>query len=176
MQSKHNHGIRIKKTSTGKTIPVASLDGTPRSPVASERVIKFEELTGKHLLDAVDFDSEEVKTWGDDYEQCSVVRFRLDGIMYMAIENPDDGYRSSLRHIITTNKKPKNIFPPVAVLGTYKNAIDRGENHSIDAKLIEFSGRKNKLPILTIGTEHSDEYYPSFVGNFQPENMPINKP
>jgi len=86
--------------------------------------MELKELVGEHVLDAVDFSNEEVKTWGDHFENCEVMRFRLDGKVYSVVEDPSDGYRSSMRDIhIDENAKMRNIFDPIRVLARHR---DRG--------------------------------------------------
>lgn len=62
--------------------------------------IEFDALVGEHMLDAVDFATEKIQSYGDRFEDAQCMRFRLDGVVYCAIENPDDGYRSCLDKII----------------------------------------------------------------------------
>src|SRR5207302_181175 len=59
--------------------------------------VTLDTLVGEHVLDAVDTFVDRVKqySWSDELEEASVIRFRLDGVAYTAIEDPSDGYRSS---------------------------------------------------------------------------------
>lgn len=50
--------------------------------------MELRELTGLHVLDAVDFSMSM-----SIVEDPQVMSFRVDGIVYMAAEDPDDGYR-----------------------------------------------------------------------------------
>ena len=84
--------------------------------------MELSELTGKKTLDAVDFKEESIKSYGDHYENCSVCRFRLDGVIYCAVEDPDDGYRSSMQElVIDEDGSMTNEFQPVEVLCRYIN-------------------------------------------------------
>jgi hypothetical protein len=89
--------------------------------------------------------------------------FVLDDITYMAIEDPDDGYRSSMNKIIITNEKCTNKIPVHFV------------NGEIDDEVINFIDIVTKETVLSIGTDYSDSYYPSFVDYFNPTNLAINK-
>lgn len=93
--------------------------------------MELKALTGEHLLDAVDFSNEQVKMWGEQYEDCQVMRFRLDGNVYVATEDPDDGYRSHMKNLtIAENATMKNVFEPVKVIGRHRDK--GGYNDSAD--------------------------------------------
>lgn len=64
------------------------------------------DLVGDHVLTAVEFD-------GND------LLFELDGVVYKAEENPDDGYRSMMRDISVVNVALKNRFAPIRVSCTF---------------------------------------------------------
>lgn len=130
------------------------------------------DLVGPRHLDAVDFDTEKMKKfYGDGYEDCSVCRFRLDGIVYVAIEDPSDGYRSSMRDLITPNNPAmKNVFPPVKVIGRMRT---EGEFGGLDDVLELVDAFTDKV-VLEVGTDNCDDYYPCFVASFHPENMATN--
>ncbi|POO54367.1 hypothetical protein CPJ18_02395 [Agrobacterium rosae] len=130
------------------------------------------DLIGKRRLDAVDFDNEQVKElYGDGYEDSSVCRFRLDGVVYIAIEDPDDGYRSSMRNLTVANDATmKNVFPSVEVLGRHRTTGEYGETDDVLELIDTITGKV----VLEVGTDNSDDYYPSFVASFHPENMSTN--
>ncbi len=136
---------------------------------------ELKDLVGLHMLDAVDFEHITVK-WGEDDEygeDANVCRFRLDGTIWMAVEDPNDGYRSSMREItkLRANTKVKlvNVFPPVQVLAVYH---ERRRYEACD--ILELRETATGKLVLTVGTENTDDYYPSFVASFEPENMPAN--
>lgn len=135
--------------------------------------VELDSLVGEHVLDAVDLSVESTKaSYGDYFEDCELVRFRLDGKVYTAIEDPSDGYRSSLRSLILSpNDEMRNVFPPIRVLARKKDDNDR-YGHSNDT--IEFIDIVTAKVVLEVGTDNSDDYYPSFVGAFWPENMATN--
>lgn len=56
----------------------------------------LQDFKGKYQLQGVDEFTGTVKTWGCDFENCSVIRFKLNGVVYVATEDPSDGYRSYL--------------------------------------------------------------------------------
>lgn len=130
-------------------------------------------LAGKHSLDAVDFSTEQVPAYeGADYfEDSQVCRFRLNGTVYVAMEDPSDGYRSSMRNLHTdAAAKMVNVFPSVEVVGRHRELGRYGDQDDI-LELIDVTTGK---VVLEVGTVSVDDYYPSFVASFHPENMASN--
>ena len=129
--------------------------------------MKLKDLVGEHILDAVDFDSTEVNRWGD-LEDSQVCRFRLDGNTYVAIEDPSDGYRSSMDEIrIDKKSSMKNIFGGVAVVGVHRTTGSYGDKNDV----LELIDIKTGGVVLEVGTDSVDDYYPSFVARFHPQNL-----
>lgn len=138
------------------------------------RKIKLEKLVGKHTLDAVDFGIGKIKdSYGAEYEDAQTISFRLDGKVYIAIEDPIDGYRSCMKGLkVSYRKLMKNTFFPIEVVGVYR---ERSRNGYDSAKVLELIATINGKLILEVGTEHSDDYYPCFVAHFSPENIRNDK-
>ena len=133
--------------------------------------MELKELAGEHMLDAVDFSNEQVKTWGEQYEDCQVMRFRLDGKVYVAVEDPDDGYRSHMNDLtIAEDATMKNTFVPVKVIGRHR---EKGSYGDVDDVLELIDAGTGKV-VLEVGTENTDDYYPCFVASFHPEAMTPN--
>ncbi len=58
--------------------------------------VSFASLIGEHTLDVVDGAIEKFQEYEwRGAEDCQTLTFRLDGVTYTAIEDPDDGYRSA---------------------------------------------------------------------------------
>lgn len=136
-------------------------------------MVEFKSLVGEHVLDAVDRSNETIKHEFYGSEQCEVIRFRLDGVVYVAMEDPEDGYRSCMRDLVTEESEMKNVFPPVRVMVRHRTDATHSGWPQVD-DVLEFICIENGKEILTVGTENTDDYYPSFVGDFRPENMPVN--
>ena len=132
--------------------------------------VDLDSLVGGHMLDAVDMFTESVKkTYGDYYEDCELIRFRLNGTIYTAMEDPSDGYRSCMESLIVSpDAEMKNVFQPVQVVGR-KKPNGYGTNDTLE--LIDVVTGK---VVLEVGTDNSDDYYPSFVAAFFPANMVTN--
>lgn len=132
--------------------------------------VTLESLVGEHTLDAVDTYVDQVKQWGDHFEDANCIRFRLDGVVYTAIESPDDGYRSSLGSLfVSPDDKLTNVFPPIRVLARMK-----GNENSYVNDTIQFLDMVTGKVVMEVGTDNTDDYYPWFVGTFNPENMATN--
>lgn len=116
----------------------------------------------------MDFTIEPIERY-DQFDDCNVVRFRLNGTVYVATEDPDDGYRSHMRELVASQSEMTNVFPPLQVVGIYRNG---GSNQTDDVlELIDVITGK---VILEVGTRNTDDYYPYFVSSFHPESMAHN--
>jgi hypothetical protein len=127
--------------------------------------VDLDSLVGVHTLDGVDLSTERVERYGS-LENANVMRLRLDGKVYTAVESPDDGYRSSMDRMFVEDCKINNEFPPVQVLARKKDRTSYQVNDTIE--LIDLVTGK---VVVEVGTDNSDDYYPSFVSAFWPENM-----
>jgi hypothetical protein len=132
--------------------------------------MELKDFVGLHKLSGVDTSSESVKEeWGDSFQDCQVINFILDWKTYAAIEDPQDGYRSSMREIKLSKVVVKNKFPATKVMG-----IMRGKTNYNEHDIIDFYDVKTGKIVLSIGTEDVDDYYPMFVAFFDPTAMSIN--
>jgi hypothetical protein len=132
--------------------------------------VSMDEFIGEHVLSGVDFDTTMIEAWGDEFEQAEVMRFRLDGVIFAAIEDPDDGYRSCLGGFEVSDAKMGNIFEGVNVIGRIRTKGEYGD----DDEVIEFIDCVTGLLVLEAGTTSVDAYYPCYCARFSPENMAIN--
>lgn len=139
----------------------------------SENLIELESLVGEHVLDAVDLLTENMQAkYGDYCEDCEVIRFRLDGTVYTAIEDPSDGYRSCMDRLFASpDDSVRNVFPPIRVLAKMKESGEYGGKNDTLQLLDLVTGKV----VMEVGTDNLDDYYPSFVSHFSPENMAINQ-
>ena len=131
--------------------------------------MNLSDLVGEHILTGVDFDNMEVEHYGA-MESVQVMHFVLDDITYTVLEDPSDGYRSSMEEIKVSEASVDNIFDPVHVIGRIR---ERGECGCCD--VLELIDVQTGKIVLEAGTENTDDYYPWFVVNFTPENMAINQ-
>ena len=124
--------------------------------------MKLKELKGKHTFTGVEFG-----TMKDDWlGEVNTVKFQLDGVTYVAIENPDDGYRSYMEDLRPCADKITNPIPETEVVCVHK---------ATDSDILEVIDAQNGETILRIGTEDIDNYYPVCIFEYSPENLHINK-
>lgn len=131
----------------------------------------LEDLIGEHVLSGVEFGTLPKDKEADRYEDANTMTFILDGHAYCVVESPDDGYRSSMRDIFEVSiESVKNTFKPVRVLARYR---EKGQYGATD-DILELIDVVTTKVVLEAGTENSNDYYPSYVANFTPENMAPN--
>lgn len=127
--------------------------------------VRFQTVCGNHVLDAVDIDSRVINSKYDEGFECTVVRFRIDGVVFEAVEDPEDGYRSSMWGFSVSHASMKNVFQPIEIIvSTDKNGY-----------ILRFVDVITKKEIFYVGTDNYDDYYPCFVYSFMPENMRLNQ-
>lgn len=132
----------------------------------------LEELKGEHDLSGVDFGKKPADKDNFEYEDSNTMTFVLDGRAYCVIEDPSDGYRSSMGDIIEVPvESVSNRFAPVRVLARMREKSTYGSA----AEILELIDMVTTKVVLETGTDNSDDYYPSYVANFTPEDMAINQ-
>ena len=94
-------------------------------------------------------------------------KFKLGDVVFEAIEDPDDGYRSYLESVVLS--KPTGIFSKqpltqVYVFPSNYDGDDYDEGNSFD--LIDAN---TGHVWLSCYTEHTDDYYPMFCFNYTPD-------
>jgi len=92
--------------------------------------------------------------------------FELDGHVYTAIEDEEDGYRSSMAEIAVDQFTAETRLPNVRVVATMD---DDGYN-----EILTLTDMLSGKPIANIGTEDFHGYYPCFTAHWMPENMAVN--
>jgi hypothetical protein len=135
--------------------------------------VDLESLVGEHELSGVDYIQSDAlpSSWGEgETYHGSVIRFVLDGKSYTACEDDNDGYRSSMKELIEGGTV-KNVFAPQRVLCSMRT---EGEYGSKDETLVMRDMVTGEV-VLEVGTDNTDDYYPSFVADFQPRNMACNQ-
>lgn len=115
--------------------------------------MELKEFVGSHVLKGVDYEG------GNN--GANAIRFKLDDTIYIAIEDENDGYRSCLGSVDISFEKMLNTFKGIKVIGRLNNNED----------MLIFVSKKSGKPILTIGTDYSDDYYPCFVSDWNPSNI-----
>lgn len=133
-----------------------------------EQNIKLSDLVGWFDLTGVDYTTTKaLNSWSDD-DDAQVMTLILNGISFSFIEDPDDGYRSTLDSVIVGEfQEIENTFPPIKVYFTH---VDEEQEHMI-------YGYVNTMDkyILRIGTDHTDDYYPTYTAEWNPKILEDNK-
>lgn len=136
----------------------------------------FAEFDGKEFtLDAADHTTTHyVSPYGYNHGPCDGLMFRLDGVVYEAIENPEDDYRSSLGALRRAEDGTPmvNTFTPTHV--KCEHIISRGDDYYDTCDILRFTATGNGKTVLEVGTDNSDDYYPSCVLSFFPQDLPAN--
>lgn len=128
-------------------------------------MLNLSDLVGAHVLSGIETG---VRAFDDSFwcETSNYIKFTLDGITYMAVEDPDDGYRSYMGEILQVDETCRIRIPDVAVLCSMKDEID----HDI----LVFRDAINGEIVLEVGTDYTDSYYPYCVMNYHPEKLACN--
>ena len=102
------------------------------------------------------------------------VALDLDGLTIFIFEDPNDGYRSCSAEPLVAKASlysfgisPEYIRAPVRI-----QRWTRSEHGEADG--LEFIDTRNGKTVLKVGTDNSDHYYPSFVCDWQPQNLAEN--
>ncbi len=131
--------------------------------------MELKDLVGTRVLEGLD---RGIQPSEDSYSSDGeVFIFILDGKTYKAIEDPSDGYRSMMQDLQETDEQVKNMFGPQVVIGRMVEDDVYQRND-----IIEFVNPDTGRVVLQLGTSNWDDYYPSCVMNFYPEELTINKP
>lgn len=103
------------------------------------------------------------------------VALDLGGMTVFVFEDPSDGYRSCAASPLIAKcslyefgVSPEYIRAPVEVRRWTKSENGDG------ADGVEFIDTRNGKTILRLGTDNSDDYYPSFTCDWQPQNLADN--
>lgn len=130
----------------------------------------FEDLVGNHTISGVDYGTKVLNNFGDE-EDSEYVTFVLDDVAFTAIEDPEDGYRSCCEDLIMNPcGTVHNTFNPIKVVCKMRDNSDYEENDVLEV----YDAKTSKL-ILAIGTMNTDDYYPYFCFEYNPENMICNQ-
>lgn len=96
--------------------------------------------------------------------------FRLDDVMYEAVEDPDDGYRSMMEcvRIVPAASRPFFIAPIARVRISESPPNKESSYDQVDQTwdLVDVS---DGHVWLTLGTKNTDDYYPWFAFEYFPK-------
>ncbi|MCK9429220.1 MAG: hypothetical protein M0R17_04390 [Candidatus Omnitrophica bacterium] len=92
-------------------------------------------------------------------------KFRIGNLSLEAIEDEEDGYRSCLQELKVLDKNLLILFRENVTICIHPNS-------NIDGIVLI---NDNQEIVLEIGTDNSDNYYPSFLFYYKPELLTFNK-
>lgn len=133
------------------------------------------DLVGTHIMTGIETGTVKIKSWwSGENDNCNYVKFELDGITYMAVEDPDDGYRSCCRELKMVDEECKISLPGIFV--ECKMRDDFPEIYGIEENdILEFYDVGNNQMFMAVGTGNTNDYYPYFVFEYTPEALCCNK-
>lgn len=131
---------------------------------------QLESLRGAHILSGVAFGGRTIKNWFDRNETVTTMFFILDGKVYAAQEDPDDGYRSYLGALTVDSDKTE--FRKAG--GIEFSGVAVYANWDKDNDVMVFTDTVSGRIVLEVGTNHEDNYYPYCVSNWYPQNLSLN--
>ena len=134
--------------------------------------MKLSDLVGTHKLSGVETGQVRVTDEFGDTQDCGFVKFTLDGVHYMAVEDPDDGYRSQCRELVVSDEAPRYSFPPQEMKCYMKERSDWG----YAADVLVLQDTTTGEIVLEVGTEGFDDWYPCCHFEYHPEGMACNNP
>jgi hypothetical protein len=94
-------------------------------------------------------------------------QFKLEDVVFEAIEDPDDGYRSYLDTIKVIDSDgifQRTPLGYVYILGVEEGSISNYGDSFSGYALVDIT---DNHVWLVIGTDNTDDYYPSFVFHYQ---------
>mgnify|MGYP006288145975 CR=1 FL=1 len=108
-----------------------------------------------------------------DYDYCNSITIVLDDIPFTFVEDPQDGYRSSLDRVIIGGQVDTTFDPIPLKL----KAVDRLYDKEVEMLIgydLNWDYESDDNICLEIGTDWVDDYYPSYTSVWRPEKLYIN--
>lgn len=120
----------------------------------------------------IDENDERNDTWSD-LDGYAII---IDGNVYLAVEDHDDGYRS-YAYLADGNKygvEISNQFEPQLVYAeTGTEKVEEDDWTLRDASYFRLKNQYGQT-VLEVSTDYSESYYPLGVVEYHPENLPCN--
>ena len=132
----------------------------------------LQELIGLHTLTGVDYGQREVTKYGDVTETVNALYLEIDGFTLAFVEDPSDGYRSTLDEILEIPSSEycfTTRFQPTQVLCAW----DKG-NYG-DDNVVVFIDTTTGKAVVRAGTSNAHDYYPCYMAEYNPESLCWNQ-
>lgn len=137
--------------------------------------MEIKDLAGEKVLSGIDRFNEDRPGWegSSTTESVEVVRICLDGVVYEFSEDPSDGYRSSANGPTVIDAAINNVFAGVPVVCQYLDKLSDGFCGD-EADILRVINAATGQTILDVGTGNIDDYYPSWICNFDAAAIGVN--
>lgn len=90
---------------------------------------------------------------------------KLDGVVWTFVCDPDDGYRSYCGDV---RREPDTTIGPFFERAIARVVVREWEGGTVDGfELVDDTGHV----WLTVGTDDTDDYYPSYVFDYTPKEV-----
>ena len=126
--------------------------------------MQLKDLIGAHTLSGVETGDMIV-----DGTQSEYVKFTLDGVHYLAVKDPDDGYRSHCEELEVSEEPPRFTFPPHQV-----DCVMMGDDEWGRHDVLSMTDIVTGETVLEVGTMNYDDWYPVCHFYYAPENLACN--
>ena len=108
---------------------------------------------------------------GLDFYGAESQAFKVDGVVFEVLEDPDDGYRSHMAGVLARSEKDYNFYSkPFATVRLEKIDVEERDDYTCERmhgyKLVD---NDDGHVWLTFGTEWYDDYYPMFRFEYTPK-------
>ena len=131
----------------------------------------FKELVGEHIFKYVP----KLDVRHPLSSDANGVLFGLDNMVYLVFEDENDGYRSCAGPLLSFEGAAYELggsyheYLREAVVCSHGTRCEYGE-----ADTLEVRSKETGDLIFRVGTDNTDDYYPSFVVEWRPENLSAN--
>jgi hypothetical protein len=139
-------------------------------------IVDASSLVGLHTLDAraeFNFPKPELSYWDSDP---AVAAYRIDGEWFAFIEDPSDGYRSTMGGVA---KLPAAAIPRINSAAFAPILLEfrwfdgaRVNSYGLD-RLLYATSENSDGCVLVVGTRNYDDYYPTFLHSWAPDGSLI---
>ena len=137
--------------------------------------VQLKDLVGTTILLGCEWGKGDITRYGNESQTVDIIHFQLGPTTYSMYEDPDDGYRSHLSEIKVDQHEIRNTFAPCIVVCTHvARQRDAYDNEKAVDILKVRCAETGKL-IIEVGTDNVDDYYPTCVMSFNPENLIHNQ-
>lgn len=136
--------------------------------------MKLRDLVGVHLMTGIETGTVKRANWWSGEDNCNYVKFRLDGVTYMAVEDPDNGYRSMCRNLEVVDEECRTKLPDILVECKMRDDEHDDIWGTEENDILEFYDVSNKQMFMAVGTGNTNDYYPYFAFEYTPEVLSCN--